>query len=80
MELPLVDRVVVIDAAGGAGEGRRLAQVGARGGEHVRVPRKVNVIRRHEEVVCVAVLPHEAEKLHVPRGNRSGTPLAARRL
>ena len=76
--VPLVHRVVVIHPAGGSGEKCSLAEVGSRAAEHMRVPRKINVVRWHEEVVLVAVLLHEAEELQVPR-TRCGS-LAASQL
>ena len=81
--MPLVDRVVVIHAAGHRSERLGLPEVGARAGEHVRVPCKVDVVRRHKEVLVVAVLLHEAKELEVARGGgarKVAAPLAERRL
>ena len=46
-------------------------------GEHVRVPREIDVVRWHEEVFVVAVSLHEGEKSQVP--STGGVDVAASR-
>ena len=61
--MPLIHAVVVVHGLTSAQA--RLFVVGARRGQHVRVPDEVDVVRGHVEVLPVAARAHEAEEVVV---------------